>query len=384
MTFVLMNAFGFFALSGARGFLVAFLEYIGYSASMIGAVVSLSAAFGIAGQFLFGFLCDKFGRIKPFYFVLMLATLVSVFLIYIVRPPIEVMFIAFAIMGVSVSTCVQLVDSWILESGEAIKQRYGVARGASSFGWATGLMVLGSFIVAFGYEVLPIVSLVFVMIAFALAYSQPDAKKSKSDKKISIKSVKELFANYRYIHLLITTFMIYGVISAEWILNGIKAAQLTTPVLFGVFFGILAMSEAPFFTVFQRMGRRFRLEYIFIFGIAMYVVRITLMGLAPNIWVMMLIAFTNAIAYAPCYICTKLLIDAEIPQHLKTTGQLIAAAVFTGISGIIFPVAMGFIVDAFGLNFAFFALAAFAVLPFISAIIFSKLPNRQMPSETVT
>jgi len=376
MTFVFMNVFGFFALSGARGFLVAFLEHIGYSASMIGVTVSITAAFGIAGQFIFGFLCDKFGRIKPFYFVLMLAMLVSMFIVYILRPPIEWMFIAFAIMGVSIPTCIQLVDSWILESGEAIKQRYGVARGASSFGWATGLLVLGSFVVAFGYEVLPVVSLAFVTIAFALAYRQPDAKKAKHEKNISIKSIKELFANYRYIHLLLTTFMIYGVISAEWLLNGVKAAQLATPVLFGIFFGILAMAEVPFFAVFQRIRQRFKLEHIFIFGIAMYVLRITLMGLAPNIWVMMLIALTNAFAYAPCYICTKLLIDAEIPQHLKTTGQLIAAAVFSGLSGIIFPLAIGVIVDAFGLNIAFFALAAFVVLPLISAVIYNRLPKQ--------
>ena len=378
MTFVLMNAFGFVALSGARGFLVAFLEYIGYSAGMIGAIVSLTAAFGIAGQFLFGFLCDKFGRIKPFYFVLMIAMLVSVFLIYAVRPPIEMMFVAFAIMGLSIPTCIQLVDSWILESGEAIKQRYGVARSASSFGWATGLLVLGSLVVAFGYEVLPLVSLIFVSIAFMLAYRQPDAAKAKHEKKISLASIKELFKNYRYIHLLVTTFMIYGVISAEWILNGVKAAQLATPVLFGFFFGILAMAEVPFFAVFQRIQARFKLEHIFIFGMSMYVVRITLMGLAPNIWVMMLIAFTNAFAYAPCYICTKLLIDAEIPPHLKTTGQLIAAAVFTGLSGIIFPVAIGLIVDAFGLNIAFFALAAFVTLPLTSAVIYSKLPKQSV------
>ena len=377
LMFILMNIFGFFALSGVRGFIIAFLEYMGYSASVIGAVISVMAAFGIAGSFIIGFLCDRLGRIKPFYFLLMTLVLAASFVIYFAQPPIVGMFAAFALLGASLVTCVQLMDSWVLESGEACKQAYGHARGAGAFGWALGLLILGVVIAEFGYWALPIVSLIFMAITFFIAYRQPDAKKVKRGKIITISTLKELFTNYRYIHLLLTTFMMFGMVSAEWVLNGIKAAQLGTPVTFGLFSGTLAMVEVPFFAMFQHIHRRFKLTHIFVFGASIYIVRITLMGLAPSIGVMTLIGLTNAIAYAPCYICAKLLLDAEIPEHLKTTGQLIAAAVFAGLAGIIFPLAIGLVVDAVGLDASFFILAGFAVVPFTLALIFANLKPRE-------
>jgi len=375
--FVLMNVFGFFALSGARGFIVAFLEYVGYSAGVIGAFISVMAAFGIAGQFAIGFLCDKYGRIKPFYFLLMTMVVVSGFVIYYVRPPIWIMFAAFALLGATLVTCIQLVDSWVLESGDTLKQAYGKARGAGSFGWAIGLISLGPVIAIFGFYALPVMSLIFTLIAFSIAIKLPDAKKTKHGKTITVRSLKELFANYRYIHLLLTTFMIFGVVSAEWVLNGIKAAQLGTPVTFGIFSGTMAFVEVPFFALFGRIQRRFKLTHIFVFGASVYIVRIALMGLAPSIGVMTLIGMTNAFAYAPCYISAKFLLDKEIPQHLKTTGQLIAAAVFSGLAGIVFPAAIGLVADAVGLTNAFFILAGFAVVPFALALIFANMKDKE-------
>ncbi|MCL2616292.1 MAG: MFS transporter [Defluviitaleaceae bacterium] len=378
LMFILMNMFGFVVIAGSRGYIVAFLEYVGYSASMIGAVVSVMAGFGILGQFVIGYLCDKFGRIKPFYFMLMVVVLCASFLIYFVQPPVAVMFVAFALLGTSLVTCAQLVDSWVLESGEECKQAYGQARAAGSFGWAVGLFAMGPLIMAFGYAVLPAVSFVFMMMAFTVARGQPDARKPRMGKALTVASVKELFTNYRYVHLLITTFMIFGVVSAEWVLNGIKAAQLATPVMFGVFSGMMGLAEVPFFIIFQRIRQKFNISHIFVFGIFVYIVRITLMGLAPNVGIMTLIALTNAFAYAPCYICAKMLLDEEIPQHLKTTGQLVAAACFAGLAGIIFPPVIGAIADTFGLDAAFFILAAFAVVPFVLALVFLRLKNRKV------
>ncbi|MCL2618004.1 MAG: MFS transporter [Defluviitaleaceae bacterium] len=370
LMFILMNAFGFFALSGPRGFIIAFLEYEGFTAGTIGPMISMMAAFGIIGSFTIGFLCDKIGRIKPFYFVLMVMALFAAFVIYSWRPPPVIMFMAMAVMGMSLMTCVQLVDSWVLESGEAARQAYGKARGAGAFGWALGLMTLGALVSALGYSAMPFISLAFAAIAFGIARKIPDARKTKHGKAISVKSLKELFANYRYIYLLITTFLIFGMVSAEWVLNSIKAAQLGTPVTFGIFAGTMAMIEVPFYALFGRIAKRFKITHIFAFGASVYIVRIALMGLAPSIGIMTLIALTNAFAYAPCYMCTKMLIDAEVPAHLKTTGQLIAAAVFSGLAGIVFPTAIGLIAGAVGLERAFFLLAGFAVVPFVLALIF--------------
>ena len=373
-TFALINVFGFVVFSGSRGFIIAFLEHLGYSASVIGAIVAVMAGFGIVGQFVIGFLCDKFGRIKPFYFVLMGIVVCASFVIYFLRLPLWMMFVAFAVLGTSLSTCAQLFDSWVLESGESMKQAYGITRGAGAFGWSVGLLALGPVISVFGFEALPFVVIVSALCAFAAARGQPDARKISQGKSLSIGSVKELFRNRRYILLLVITFLLFGIVSSEWILNGIKATKLGTPVMFGILFGVLGLAEVPFFAAFQKIRRRFKLTHIFVFGISMYIARIALMGLAQSIWVMILIAFTNTITYAPCYICAKMLLDEEIPQHLKTTGQLIAAAVFSGLSGMFFPVVTGQIVDALGLDTAFFVLAVFTVVPFVLALVLAALP----------
>lgn len=380
LLFIITFAFSYFSISGVRGYMIAFLEYMSFSPSLIGAFASVVAAAGIAGKFVIGYLCDKMGCIKPFFYLTMAVVCISSFVIFGLAPHIAVMFLFFAISGTSHGTCLALSDSWILEAREDIRRSYGAVRGAGSLGWSLGLLLYGAAIAAFGFIALPVMAIFTAAISFVSGRKLPDVQKSHS-KVITIGTLKELLKNFRYVYLVVVFLLTAFVIQADWVLNSIKAAQLGTPASIGVFLFVQAFCEVPFFFIFRWIQRRFKVSHLFAFGVFVYLIRIGLMRAAPDIGTMTIVAVTNSISFAPVHISSRLLFDAESPAHLKTAGQLIANAICVGLGGIIAPLVFGNIIASVGLDYASYILMAFTIIPLILAISFTRIPARNAPTD---
>ena len=375
LVFLFMFGFAYFSISGIRGYMIAFLEYLSYSPATIGALASVMAAAGIVGQFTIGYLCDKKGCLKPFFYLTMTIVVVSSFVIFAIVPPVGMLFVFFAIVGSSHGTCLALSDSWVMESRDGLRGYYGAVRGAGSIGWSLGLLIYGLTVAAFGFASIPILAVFTAIIAYILGRGLPDVQKTSS-KVVTLSTLKELGKNFKYVYLVVTVLLAFTVIQADWVLNSMKAAQLGTPASIGIFMFVQTSSEVPFFFIFRRLQRRFDVSKIFAFGVFVYLVRIGMMRAAPDIWTMTLVAITNSICFAPAHISSRLMFDRQCPDHLKTAGQLIANAICAGLGGIIAPLAFGHIVGAVGLDYSAYILMAFSTIPLVMALIYIKLQNK--------
>ena len=64
--------------------MIPFLSKLGYSVMERGYILAGTAVIAIVGQFLFGFLCDRFRRIKIFFFIAYLLLTASSFGMFLV------------------------------------------------------------------------------------------------------------------------------------------------------------------------------------------------------------------------------------------------------------------------------------------------------------
>lgn len=377
LLFISAFMFAYFSVAGVRGYMIAFLEYLQHSPTTIGMIASIMAAAGIIGQSVVGYLCDKKGAVKPFFFITLAIVAVASFAVFALTPTnILLLVVFFAIVGSSQGTCLALSDSWILESKDGLRSYYGTIRGAGSVGWSLGLLSYGLAVAAFGFEAIPFLGLVTAIIAFSLGRRLPDVHKATSSTPINIGTLMELAHNYRYVYLVVTVLLTAFVIQADWVLNSMKSAQLGTPASLGLFLFVQASSEVPFFLIFKRLQNRIDVSKLFAFGMFVYIVRIGLMRIAPDITTMTFIAITNSISFAPVHISSRLLFDSQSPSHLKTAGQLIANAICVGIGGITAPLIFGSIIATIGLNQASYILMAVALIPLMMAIIYIKLHKK--------
>ena len=71
-------------------------------------------------------------------------------------------------------------------------------------------------------------------------------------------------------------------------------------------------------------------------------------------------------------VSSKILIDDESPDNMKTSGQQVANSIYGGGSAMIAPVLVGLLEDGLGINPSLYAIAALALLPTVMMIMFSK------------
>ena len=151
LLFRIIYFFLFFGVSTIGGMLIPFLQYKGFDPIEIGSLISLYTLMGLVGLFSIGYFCDKLKTIKK--------VLLPSIIITTITGPISVIFskglifyIVFFLMGLFSAMLGSLCDSWVMESDENIKVKFGAIRAFGSIGWAFGVLSVGFIISNFGYK----------------------------------------------------------------------------------------------------------------------------------------------------------------------------------------------------------------------------------------
>ena len=116
-----------------------FLSDIGYSSSEKGLILSGAAVISIIGQFLFGYLCDKYKTVKKMFYIATIGFIAIVTWAYSVN---EIAFffhlITLSLMGGFFRIVVGLLDSWTIERDPLLQKNFGIIRAFGSIGWIIG------------------------------------------------------------------------------------------------------------------------------------------------------------------------------------------------------------------------------------------------------
>lgn len=358
--YCVMNFLAFFAISMVNTQLIPFLTAVGYDVVTRGYLLAADAVVAIIGQFGFGYLCDKYKKIKPFFALAFALMLVSgVLLFWQSRQLIWYHLCCVALSGGMVKVIMGLNETWMLE---ADSEHYGVLRSFGALGLTIGSPIAGMLSDTFGYAALIITLSAVSVLCFIMIKMVSDVQKSRES--IHLSSLSKLFTNVPYLLLVLIYLLIYMIGTADQYVVVDKMLDLGEGrAMVGIKWALQAFMEVPLFLMAGKILHYFRPATLLIFGTVMYAVKFALYAYVQNGWWIVAVASMQFVTLPIIMLTSKVLIKAETPKELSSSAQMFAMAVFIGVSGLVTPLITSILSDAFGYDMTLYLVSGFSLVP---------------------
>ena len=347
--------------------LLPYLAFVGYTSSERGLILSGTAVIAMAGQFLFGFLCDKYKTVKKMFY---LSSILFVGLVYLAYSITQAAFffhlITISLMGGFFRIVVGLLDSWTIERDPILQKNYGSIRAFGSIGWIIGSPLAVVILNHGGYQNFALTVAVLTIITLIIGFGLGDAQKVAHQAPIELSDIKQLLRKKQYLVLVTILVLInitlyadaYTIVDKILKLGG-SANDISNKWV------IQALCELPLFFFGSILYKRFSAKTLLMVGIFMFGVRFLLSAMATSAVQLVWIALTQLVTFPFILLSSKILIDDESPGHLKSTGQLLGLALYTGLSALVSPLISGFLVDAIGTDNTLLFFAGLCLIPLV-------------------
>jgi PPP family 3-phenylpropionic acid transporter len=352
-------------------FLAIYLSNKGFSNTKTGMVLAVNSFIAVLAQPFWGFMSDWLRSVRRVFLIclvcasmlwLSLSSVDSLILI-----PVIFIFLTFF-----ESPMAPLSDNWIVQGVRNENVDFGRIRFLGSVGFGIMVYFNGLLVEKYGFSSVYYSYTVFAIITFIAIFRN---KTSGNPPVIQIKNLKigKLFKNYYYI-----TFLIFSTIlfiphkSAYTYLPKLMDMVGGTKENYGMAVSVIALSEIPFFLFSGYLLRRFKPIYLILTSSVFFIIRQIMYLLSPSPLYVILASILQGPSYALFLAGTMYYIDAQTPEELKFTAQLLGSAVFSGVSGIVGNFAGGVIIDQFGLRI--FYQAGILVSVVVSLLFIMSLP----------
>ena len=358
--YCVMNFLAFFAISMVNTQLIPFLTSVGYNVVMRGYLLAADAVVAIVGQFAFGYLCDKYKKIKPFFALAYAIMLVSGILMFWQSHQLFWYHLCcVALSGGMVKVIMGLNETWMLE---AASEHYGILRSCGALGLTIGSPIAGMLSDHFGYMALIITLSAVSVLCFILIKMVDDVKKSRE--AIRLSSLNKLFTNVPYLLLVLIYLLIYMIGTADQYVVVDKMLNLGEGrAMVGIKWALQAFMEVPLFLMAQKILAKFRPATLLIFGTVMYAVKFAFYGYFQIGWGIVTVASLQLVTLPIIMLTSKVLIKAETPKELSSSAQMFAMAVFIGVSGLVTPLITSALSDTLGYDMTLYLVSAFSLVP---------------------
>lgn len=369
-----MNFLAFVAISMVNTQMIPFMTSIGYDVLQRGYILAANSIIAILGQFLFGFLCDRYAQIKKFFllaYTILLASGICMFL------KTEQIFwyhlITIAIMGGMVKVIMGLNETWMLELDA---QNYGKLRAWGALGLTIGSPIAGFLVRQFSYVSLMISFAVVSFFLYLFIFYSPDVKK-QDNKKISLSSIMELLKNVRYLWLVAIYLLVYMIGTADQYVVIDKMLDIgASNSLVGIKWALQSFMEVPLFLLASKILDRFKPGTLLFFGTFMYGVKFLLYGISYEGWQVTATASLQLVTLPIVMLTSKVMVKEITPKKLQSSAQMFAMAIFIGVSGLITPLITSFLSDNIGYDMTLYVVAGFTLLPLVLIILYLKTSKK--------
>lgn len=375
-----LNFFVFAAISMVNTQIIPYLGKVGYDVVDRGYILAGSAIVAIIGQFLFGYLCDRFKRLKPFFLLaygFMIAGSIMMFIIH--KQLFYYHLFAVSLSGGMVKVIMGLNETWMLEVDE---ENYGRLRAAGALGLIIGSPIAGSVIHAFGYNFL-----LFMLIGVSICllfffWKSVDAQKKKSE-HVRLESLKELLTNRLYLLLVLIYLMIYMIGTADQyvVIDKMLAIGADTSAV-GIKWAVQSFMEVPLFLFASAILKRVKPGMLLLFGTVMYGLKFFLYGVFSVVWAIIAAASLQLVTLPIIMLSSKILIKEITPRKLFSSAQMFAMAIFVGVSGLLTPIITSYLCKRIGYDMTLYMIAAFTLLPVVLILWYLHLRKQVIAKQS--
>lgn len=353
-----------------------YLAKLGYPEWQRGILLSSYAVTTILFQLLFGFLSDRFHKIKCFIMLAFGTFAVSLAVFFLTRTPIfSLHIILVAISGGLVNTCCGLYDTWVLASGHEISSNLSFIKTFGSIGWGIGSVTLTVILQKFGYGGMSIAILILGGLGVVLCLPLKDITYNKSEKvKVSKADYKKLLTDRRYLLLVFILFLMYCVIVCsntavvdKMLFLGASDQQVAYK------WTIQSFIEIPTYLAGGYLLSRCNHYMLLKLSAVALTLQFFLYGFVDNIWIMIAVGALQMLTTPLLLITSKTLIFKLTPNNMKSSGQLFALSVFMGVSSLVIPAGAGIMTSMFSAKVTLLCAAGLAVFAFFLIFVLEKM-----------
>lgn len=340
--------------------MIPYLNYIGYDVVARGTILSANAIVAIVGQFLFGYICDRFQKIKPFFgiaYALLLGS--GCLMFYYTEQMFYYHLMSVSLMGGMVKVIMGLNETWMLALDQ---EHYGTLRAAGAMGLTIGSPIAGFLVDTFGFHALLFALLGTAFFCFLSIFLVKDVQ--KEGKAIHLTSLKKLLLNVPYILLVLIYLLVYMIGTADQYVVIDKMMDLGAPhALVGIKWALQSFMEVPLFLLAGKLLHRYQPSTLLVFGTIMYACKFILYGFVQSGWGIIASASLQIVTLPVIMLTSKVLIKEETPEELFGSAQMFAMAIFVGVSGLLTPLITSYLCTQFGYDTTLYLIAGFAIVP---------------------
>ena len=365
-----LNFLSFFAISIVNTQMIPFLSAVGYDVVMRGYLLAGNALIAIFGQFLFGYICDKYKRIKPFFALAYALFLISgILMFWQSRQLFWYHMCSVALSGGMVKVIMGLNETWMLE---ADGKHYGILRCFGALGLTIGSPIAGWLSDTFGYFSLILTLSGVSTLVFFFVCLVHDVKKSGGT--IHVASLKQLMKNIPYVLLVVIYLLVYMIGTADQYVVVDKMLDLGEPhAMVGIKWALQSFMEVPLFLLSGKLLQKYKPSVLLIFGTLMYGVKFFLYAFVQSGFWIIGIASLQLVTLPIIMLTSKILIKEVTPKGLFSSAQMFAMAIFIGGSGLITPLITSFLCDRYGYDMTLYLVALFSVVPMAVILIYLRV-----------
>lgn len=358
------------------GFIVSYLNSMGYESGLIGLIMTLCAVINMVTQPLLGYISETF---VPAKYIMLGICALAIPVGYIIP-----MTVAMPVLAASSIVLLALLeypgfpisDMWSVGLNRHFDAvNFGFVRSCGSFGYAAAALIFGKVFDRIGIDcmfVFHMVMLVATMLTIAPISKAPLANKSGEKTKksgISMAEALKILAHNKKYMLFIIAFMFINIgmrfVSSFYPvlidLKGGTVGQMGT----GIF--LMALSEIPFIWGFNRYSHWFKIDNIMLFGLSMFTVRNLSMLLAPNVFWLQMAQLTQGISYGVYVPALVYYMGSITPKKITTTAISMVGGLVGAIAAVMGNFVGGIVLDALG---AYNSIKLCAVLSGVGAVIY--------------
>ena len=176
MEYIALNFLFLLAISMVNTQMIPYLTKLGYSVVERGWILAGNAIVSIIGQFLFGYLCDRFQKIRRFFLLAYVILIAASFAMFLYQQRVFYYHIfTVSFMGGMVKVIMGLDETWMLELDS---EHYGVLRCFGALGLTIGSPIAGYLVSHFSYISLLISFSIISIVLLYLIKTSSDAKKN--------------------------------------------------------------------------------------------------------------------------------------------------------------------------------------------------------------
>lgn len=225
-----------------------------------------------------------------------------------------------------------------------LKERndFGKVRLWGSFGYAVGVMVIGSLLDVFGLKLMFILHSSILVLTLLLIMRLPIQNGRRN--QFSIKEAIFLFRNPSFVLILLFSFLVYLPAHANNSFYTIYLQNIgATITIIGFSLLIKAILEIPFFAMSNKLMSRFSYPGLLTFAALIYGLRWLIIGTTDHLQILVWSQVLLSLSYTIQYFVSVKYVDLITPIEYRATGQAFYWTVTLGVGGLLGNVLAGWV-----------------------------------------